>query len=341
MYYQTLGRSGLRVSELCLGTMTFGEDWGWGASREEAGKIFSAFAEAGGNFIDTSNNYTNGTSERFVGELIAPERERWVVATKYTLSTRKDDPNGGGNHRKNMVQAVEASLKRLGTEYIDLYYLHMWDYLTPIDEVMRALDDLVAAGKILYAGISDTPAWVVAQGNTMAELRGWSRFVALQLPYSLTARDPERDLFPMANAFGMTVMAWGVLGGGVLTGKYNREGVEPRRYDEAGERARASAATVMRIAGEIGSTPAEVAIGWVRAQREEATIIPILGARTEAQMRANLRVLNLKLDADHLAQLDGVAPPDPGFPHAFLSSDGVRELIFGTTFDAIRRPMVV
>jgi aryl-alcohol dehydrogenase-like predicted oxidoreductase len=178
--YKLLGKSGLRVSELALGTMTFGEDWGWGASHEESRRIFEAFAEAGGNFIDTSNNYTNGTSERFVGEFIAAERERFVIATKYSLTTTRTDPNAGGNHRKNMRQAVEASLKRLNTDYIDLYWLHMWDYTTPIEEVMRAFDDLVRVGKVLYVGFSDTPAWVVARANTLAELRGWSRVVAFQ-----------------------------------------------------------------------------------------------------------------------------------------------------------------
>src|SRR5687768_3277193 len=177
MRYKLLGRSGLRVSELALGTMTFGEDWGWGASQEVSRKIFDLFVEAGGNFIDTSNNYTNGTSEKYVGEFVAAERERFVVATKYTLTERKADPNGGGNSRKNMMQSVERSLKRLHTEYIDLLWLHMWDSTTPVEEVMRGMDDLIRSGKVLYAGISDTPAWVVSQAVAVADLRGWSRFV--------------------------------------------------------------------------------------------------------------------------------------------------------------------
>jgi aryl-alcohol dehydrogenase-like predicted oxidoreductase len=188
-----LGHTGLRVSELCLGAMTFGEDWGWGAPKEEAFRMMEAFAEAGGNFIDTANHYTNGTSEKIVGELISRDRDRWVVATKYTLNGRPDDPNAGGNHRKNMVQAVEASLRRLGTDRIDLYWVHAWDPLTPMEETLRGLDDLVRAGKVLYLGISDTPAWVVSRANTLAESQGWTRFDALQLPYSLVERTPERE----------------------------------------------------------------------------------------------------------------------------------------------------
>ena len=218
MRYKLLGKSGLRVSELVLGTMTFGEDWGWGASQEVSRQMFDAYANAGGNFIDTANRYTNGTSERFVGDFIAADREHFVVATKYTLMTRSGDPNAAGNQRKNMVQALEASLKRLRTDYVDLFWVHAWDFLTPVEEVMRGLDDLVRAGKVLYVGISDTPAWVVAQANTLADLRGWSRFVGLQLRYSLADRAAERDLLPMARALDIGVMAWSEVGAGRLTG---------------------------------------------------------------------------------------------------------------------------
>ena len=171
MGYRLFGRSGLRVSELALGTMTFGTDWGWGAGRDECRKMFDTYAEAGGNFVDTANNYTNGTSERIVGELVAADRDHFVLATKYSLSTRPDDPNAGGNHRKNLVRAVEASLERLGTDYLDLLWLHMWDGMTPVEEIVRSLDDLVQAGKVLYVGVSDTPAWAVARAVTLAELR--------------------------------------------------------------------------------------------------------------------------------------------------------------------------
>lgn len=333
MRYKLLGRSGLRVSELCLGTMTFGENWGWGASREESRRIFDRFVEAGGNFIDTSINYTDGTSERYVGEFVAEQRARFVVATKYSLSTRQDDPNGGGNHRKNMVQSIETSLRRLRTDYVDLYYLHMWDFMTPVEEVMRALDDLVRAGKVLYVGISDTPAWVVSQANTLADLRGWSRFIALQVPYSLSGRDVERDLLPMARAHDMAVAVWAVLGGGVLTGKYNRDGTEPKRYDGASERGMRMAETVMQMAREIGCSPAQIAIAWVR--QRPGLLIPIIGARTETQMRENLAALDLKLTPEQVCRLDEVSAIDLGFPHTFLQDEEVHQLIHGDTLALI------
>src|ERR671921_27110 len=216
MKYYLLGKSGLRVSELCLGTMTFGEEWGWGASKEECHKIFHAYVDAGGNFIDTANKYTEGTSEKYIGEFIASDRDRFVLATKYTSNTRRGDPNAGGNHRKNMIQSLEASLKRLNTDYIDLYWVHAWDPLTPIEEMMRALDDMVKAGKILYAGISDAPAWMVSQANTIANQRGWTEFTGLQIEYSLIERTSERELLPMATAmvFGGAGRA-SVSGGGL------------------------------------------------------------------------------------------------------------------------------
>ena len=219
MRYKLLGKSGLRVSELCLGTMTFGEDWGWGSSKDESRKVYDAFLEEGGNFIDTANVYTNGTSEQLLGEFMTGHRDRIVLATKYTNAGPGKDPNAAGNHRKSMMQAVEASLKRLKADYIDLYWLHIWDQITPIEEVMRAFDDLVRQGKILYAGVSDMPAWIVAKANTLAELRGWTSFVGLQIEYSLIERTPERDLLPMAADLGLGVTAWSPLAGGILTGK--------------------------------------------------------------------------------------------------------------------------
>jgi aryl-alcohol dehydrogenase-like predicted oxidoreductase len=340
MRYRLLGHSGLRVSELALGTMTFGEDWGWGASQAESRRIFDAYVAAGGNFIDTACNYTNGTSEHYVGEFVLPERDRFVVATKYTLSMDRADPNAGGNHRKNMVHTVERSLKNLGSDYIDLLWLHVWDYTTPVEEVMRGLDDLVAAGKVLYVGVSDTPAWVVSQANTLAELRGWSRFVALQLPYSLAERTPERDLLPMARAHDLAVTCWGLLGGGALTGKYNRDTDEPRRYDETSADNKRLAAEVMRVAEEIGHTPSQVAINWVRQQTTAGTalapvLIPILGARSVAQIEDNLGVLEFALDEAHLARLAEASAIDLGFPHSFGTNKMVRGLIFGETFDRL------
>ncbi len=232
MRYKLLGRSGLRVSELALGAMTFGEEWGWGAAKEESKAMFDAYANAGGNFIDTANRYTEGTSEKYVGEFVKADREHFVVATKYTLFTQKDDPNKCGNHRKSMVQALDASLERLDTDYVDLYWLHAWDFTTPVDEVMRALDDMVRAGKVLYIGVSDTPAWIVSQANTLADLRGWTRFVGLQIRYSLIDRTAERDLLPMAREFDLAVTPWSVLGAGVLTGKYNKDKAATGRAQE-------------------------------------------------------------------------------------------------------------
>src|ERR1041385_2309725 len=221
MRYRLLGHSGVRVSEACLGTMTFGEDWGWGSSKEEAQKVYDAFREAGGNFIDTANMYTNGTSESLLGEFMKEHRQSLVMATKYTNAAPGTDPNAAGNQRKNMMQSVDASLKRLQTDYIDLYWVHIWDQLTPVEEVMRGLDDLVSAGKVLYVGISDAPAWWIAQANTLASLRGWSPFIAMQIEYSLIERTVEQELIPVAKALNVGVTAWSPLAGGVLTGKYS------------------------------------------------------------------------------------------------------------------------
>src|SRR5918992_2085651 len=258
MHYRLLGKSGLRVSELALGTMTFGEAWGWGAPRDESRKIFTRFAEAGGNFVDTANNYTDGESETFVGEFVRDERDRWVVATKYTLTTRRDDPNAGGNHRKNLVRSLEGSLARLGTDYVDLLWLHMRDATTPIEEAVRALDDQVRAGKVLYVGISDSPAWVAAQANTIADLRGWTPFVGLQVPYSVASRDPERELLPMAAAFGLTVTAWGTLEQGILSGSQPEERLRER--GQPSERAQRALAALRTVADRHGCSPAQAAI---------------------------------------------------------------------------------
>jgi aryl-alcohol dehydrogenase-like predicted oxidoreductase len=337
MRYKLLGRSGLRVSELALGAMSFGEEWGWGAGREESRRMFDAFAKAGGNFIDTANRYTEGTSERLVGEFVASDRQHFVIATKYTLFMRGGDPNSAGNHRKNMVQALEASLSRLGTDYVDLYWVHAWDYLTPVDEVMRGLDDLVRAGKVLYVGISDTPAWIVSRANTMADLRGWSPFVALQLRYSLLDRSAERELLPMARTLDLAVTPWSVLGAGVLSGKYNR-GTPPeqgRAKDGAAkvERNLRIAAEVVAVADEIGCTPSQVAITWVRQQ--PGVIVPLLGANSLRQLADNLGALDVTLGETQRARLDQVSRIDLGFPHDFLGEDFIRDLIYGQTQDLI------
>src|SRR5712672_37898 len=231
MKYRLLGKGGLRVSEAALGTMTFGDEWGWGSPKDEAQKVYETYREAGGNFLDTANFYTGGTSEKFVGEFIKGHRESVVLATKYSNAVPGTDPNAAGNHRKSMMQALEASLDRLRTDYIDLYWVHIWDQITPVEEVMRALDDLVRAGKILYVGISDAPAWVVAKSNLLAELRGWTRYVGLQIEYSLLERTVERELVPMAKDQQMTVLAWSPLRNGVITGQYLPENVKQSQAD--------------------------------------------------------------------------------------------------------------
>jgi aryl-alcohol dehydrogenase-like predicted oxidoreductase len=327
--YRTFGRSGLRVSEVALGTMTFGDDWGWGADAAESARIFDAFADAGGNFVDTASNYTEGTSELLVGELAAGRRDRFVLATKYTLSIDPTDPNAGGNHRKSLVRSLEQSLRRLRTDHVDLLWLHMRDVATPIEEAMRALDDQVRLGKVLYVGISDSPAWVVAQANTLAELRGWSPFVGLQLPYSVASRDPERELLPMAAALGLTVVTWGILGAGVLTGKPQEE----RRWpdDRVSARTAAVVDALRVIAAEIGCEPAQVAIAWLRAR----PVIPIVGARTVTQLETNLGSLAVSLDDEQRTRLDAAGAPELGFPRSFLESEHVRGLINGETGDRL------
>jgi aryl-alcohol dehydrogenase-like predicted oxidoreductase len=268
MRYKLLGKSGLRVSELCLGTMTFGENWGWGASKDESRQIFETFVAAGGNFIDTANGYTDGNSEKIVGELIAQDRERYVLATKYSFPDHFSQPdgnaNGSGNHRKNLMRSLESSLKRLNTDYIDIFWLHAWDFTTPIEEVMRALDDMVRQGKVLYIGISDTPAWIVAQANTLARCYGWTQFVALQIEYSLIERTPERDLLPMAQAFDLAITPWSPLAGGVLTGKFNQtsngNGQTTSRGVQVPERSLKIAQTVEDIAQQMGCSSAQVAL---------------------------------------------------------------------------------
>ncbi len=340
MNYKLLGKSGLRVSEISLGTMTFGEDWGWGANKDESRKMFDSFAAAGGNFIDTADGYTNGTSERMVGEFAASDRERFVIATKYSFNSKPGDPNGGGNHRKHMVEALHGSLKRLGTDYVDLYWVHAWDELTPIEEVMRGLDDVVRAGKVLYVGISDAPAWWIARANTLAECRGWTPFVGLQIEYNLIERTPERELLPMADALGVGVTAWSPLASGLLTGKYAKGSTEEKRLEKApsfqkqSERNLAIANAVVEVAKEVGKSPAQVALNWLRAR---AGVIPIIGARKFSQFEDNLHCLDWSLDARHVARLDEVSRIELGFPMDFLHRKEVREFLHGGMFERVQR----
>jgi aryl-alcohol dehydrogenase-like predicted oxidoreductase len=327
MRYVQLGNSGLRVSEVCLGTMTFGDERGegWGATREEARRIFELFVEEGGNFFDTANNYVAGTSERYLGQLVAAERERFVVATKYTAATRGGDPNAIGNHRKNLIQSLDKSLDRLQTDYIDLYWVHAWDSLTPLYELMRALDDVVKAGKVLYVGASDTPAWVVSRANMLAEFRGWTPFSAIQVEYSLIQRTVERDLIPMALALELAALAWAPLGRGLLTGKYTRSDAGAEQGGRLSpEDARrdphnlAIALAVDAVADELGVPSAQVAIAWLH--RQPGQIIPLVGARTAVQLRENLGGLSVTLGDEHLRRLDEASRVSLGFPHDFLAA---------------------
>lgn len=353
MNFQLLGRSGLRVSELCLGTMTFGEDWGWGAAKDEARKIYDTYREAGGNFIDTANIYTNGSSEKLVGEFIAGHREEVVLATKYTNAAAGfsgqpgKDANAGGNQRKNMVQAVEASLKRLGTDYIDLYWLHVWDQLTPVEEVMRGFDDLVRAGKVLYIGISDAPAWVAAKSNTLAELRGWTRYVGLQIEYSLLERTVERELVPMARDQQMTVLAWSPLRNGLLTGKYLPENVRQsaaegarmhsemmKGFGSVEETTHATVREIVAVGQELGVSAAQVALAWLRYR--SVPVIPIIGARKLSQLEDNIRSLEVTLSPAQLQRLDKATAVSSGFPHDFLALEPVRAIVFGGLRDRIK-----
>jgi aryl-alcohol dehydrogenase-like predicted oxidoreductase len=333
--------------------MTFGEDWGWGAAKDESRKIYDAYREAGGNFIDTANVYTNGSSEKLVGEFVAGHRGEVVVATKYTMAavgfTGKSgtDANAGGNQRKNMVQSVEASLKRLGTDYIDLYWLHMWDQMTPVEEVMRAFDDLVRAGKVLYVGISDAPAWVVAKSNMLADLRGWTRYVGLQIEYSLLERTVERELVPMAQDQQMTVLAWSPLSKGVLTGKYLPENVKQseaegaRMHIQSGngfssmeETTQASVREVIAVGKELGVSAAQVALAWLRYR--PVPVIPIIGARKLAQIEDNIRSFDVKISPEQLQRLDNASAVPFGFPQNYLAMDSVRTVVYGGMRDRIR-----
>ncbi|MFS0850251.1 aldo/keto reductase [Novosphingobium panipatense] len=331
-HYRLLGRSGLRVSPLALGTMTFGADGGWGSTEDEARAMVDRFIDGGGNFIDTANFYGRmGRSEEWLGRIVQGRRHPLVISTKYSLTTRSGDPNAAGNQRKTMVRAVEDSLRRMQTDYIDLLYLHMWDFRTPVDEILRAFDDLVRSGKVLYIGLSDVPAWQASRMQAIAELRGWTPFCALQIQYSLIERTVERELIPMAVEMGMGLSPWAPLGQGILTGKYTRADLaEGESLEAGGSRKAINALTgklsarnldvadaVVEIAGELGCTAAQVALAWTLAN--PATCSPVVGARTLLQLDDNLGALSLTLDDSHLARLDAVSAVPKVFPMDVLT----------------------
>jgi aryl-alcohol dehydrogenase-like predicted oxidoreductase len=339
--YRLLGRSGLRVSPLALGTATFGTEWGWGAERDDARTLFDTYVERGGNFIDTANTYTGGSSERMLGEFTRDHRESLVLATKYTTQRRPGDPNSGGAHRKSLFASVETSLRQLNTDYLDLLFLHVWDFTTPVEEILRGLDDLVRHGKVLYVAMSNAPAWEISRMQAIADLRGWSPLVALQIEYSLINRGAERDLIPMARAMGLGVTPYSPLGGGVLSGKYSRadltttsadSGESNRKSFNAGlgmvtERTLAIADVVRDIAAEVRHTPAQVALAWTL--RNPGVTAPVIGARTPEQLVGNLGALEVDLTADQLARLDKVSAIDLGYPHDLLASDHIRTVTAG------------
>ncbi|MFP5077001.1 aldo/keto reductase [Rhizobium sp. YIM 134829] len=341
-HYRLLGRSGLRVSPLALGTMTFGSDWGWGAAEDEARRIFDAYVERGGNFVDTAVNYTNGASERILGTFIKDKRERIVLSTKFTMARDAANINSGGNHRLNLQRSVETSLRQLDTDRIDLLYLHAWDFTTRPDEAMRALDDLVRAGKVLYLGICNTPAWRIAEMQTLADLRGWSPLVALQIEYSLVERTVEHELIPMAEALGLGVLPWSPLGGGILTGKYtsadlNDDNSAEVSADRKGviastghltQRSLDIADVVGSVAEELGVSRSQVALAWTLLN--PAVTAPVMGARTLAQAEDNFGALEITLTEDQIARLDSASRPAPIFPHRFIERPMVRQLIHGT-----------
>lgn len=331
--YYLLGRSGLRVSPLCLGTMTFGNEGGWGSDIDTARQMFHRYLEVGGNFIDTADVYTDGHSEEMLGTFMAEakNRDHLIVATKYTFNTRPGDPNAGGNARKNLYQSLEGSLRRLKTDYIDLYWLHAWDTLTPVEEVIASLNDMVRTGKVRYIGLSNTPAWYLACAQTLAEQRGYERICALQFEYSLVERTIEREHIPAARELGMGICPWSPLGGGFLTGKYSREdgGSGEGRlqtmkdsgnpvFAKFTERNWSILDTLLEVAKEIERSPAQVAINW--AARRPGVVSTLIGATRMSQLEDNLRALEFTIPEELKARLDEVSAPELIFPYLFFSN---------------------
>jgi aryl-alcohol dehydrogenase-like predicted oxidoreductase len=344
--YITLGRSGLRVSPLTLGAMTFGDDLGWGANPETSEAILAEFLDRGGNVVDTANVYTNGHSEKIVGDFFAARpgrRERVVLSTKFFGNLHPGDPNGGGGGRKALIAQLEESLRRLQTDYIDVYWLHNWDRRAPIEETLRALDHLVTVGKVRYVGLSDVPAWVAAQAQTIAQFRGWAPVTALQLEYSLLERTPEGELLPMAEALGIGVLPWSPLRGGQLSGKYTRNNGTPgdsRRvglYTKPTERDWAVIEAVARVAAELGVGSAEVALAWVRSR--PAVTSTLIGARTIEQLRSNLASLEVTLAPEQLAALNHLSTPTLDFPAAITTEITPIFGFGGATVDGVELPV--
>ncbi|HEY0332724.1 MAG TPA: aldo/keto reductase [Stenotrophomonas sp.] len=341
MRYRIFGRTGLRVSALSLGTGNFGTGWGYGAQRDDAKAVYDAYRSAGGNFIDTADAYQFGQAESLLGDFIASDRDDIVLATKFSLGAAPGvGLLGTGNSRKAMRQSVEASLKRLKTDRIDLLWVHMPDGVTPIDEIARGLDELVRAGIVLYTGLSDFPAWRAAAAATLGEARGWAPISALQLEYSLVERTVERELLPMAAAFGLGTVGWSPLGGGLLTGKYRKgetgrkQGLGAVIHDESDATKTATVDAVLAIAEELAVSPGQVAIAWVLGKG----VLPILGPRTPEQLADNLAAVDVALSAAQIARLDAASAIALGFPHEVVANS--RDALTGGKADLIDWPHV-
>jgi len=340
MKYKILGSSGLKVSELCLGTMTFGEEFGIGAPEVECRAVYDAYLEAGGNFLDTADIYNGGTSERMLGKFVGDQREYLVLASKYSLNTRVDDPNAGGSHRKNLVQSLDASLRRLQTDYLDLYWVHGWDGSTDMAEVMRALDDQVRAGKILHIGISNAPAWVIASANTLARERGWTTFTAMQLHYNLLERSIEREHLALAGAQDMAILPWSPLAGGFLTGKFDRSAAEQEREGSRlstsprgaqllqDEQKLAVAEALSALAAGLGCSAAQLALAWM-LRRSKVNIVPVIGARRRAQLIDNLGSVDVAIGAGDVAELDALTALVPEYPQTLYVSEFFSAMMYG------------
>jgi len=327
--YLTLGRSGLRVSPLCLGTMTFGTEWGWGADENASAAIFDAYVQAGGNFIDTADGYTNGKSEEICGRLIRDRglRDRIVLATKYTFNTQPGNPNAGGNGRKNAFRALEGSLRRLQTDYVDLYWMHAWDQITPVEEVMATFDAMVRSGKVRYVGFSDVPAWYAARACTIAQFGHTEPVIALQLEYSLVERTIEREHIPFAREFGLGICPWSPLASGFLAGKYKRSEPGGGRLDTMNtsgntvfekltDRNFRILDVLLEVAQKVGRPPAEVALNWAVTQPGVSSVI--IGATKTSQIESNLRALDFTIPPELRARLDEGSRPERAHPYMFF-----------------------
>ena len=339
MDYKLLGKTGIKVSELCLGTMTFGTDWNFGSNKQESKRIFDAFCNTGGNFFDTANIYTTGTSEKYLGEFMKSERDNLVIASKYSL-TESNKINVAGNSRKNMTQSIEGSLKRLGTDYIDLYYVHAWDFLVAPEELMRNLEYLLASGKILSIGISDTPAYITSRCNTLAELRGWNQFAAYQVEYCLTERTADREIIPLCEHDDMLFCGFGPLAAGLLTGKYLEENNDPKRMTKGvsarlSDRNLAMSAEIKALSQEIGHTPSQIAIRWAMQMVKKSS--PIFGARSLKQCEENLKVLDFSLSNDQMNQLNSISKIGPNNPNDFLNLPRLQEILYAGHKENIKK----